>query len=131
MFLQVMNDEEKEKFLELVYKIASVDGDFAEEEQEIVDSYKKELEIDNIPETSSLEELVEYFSSKAIELKRIVLFETIGLINADDKIEKAEEEVYNKMISKFELEENSVEKIRKSAEKLQAVYDEVYDALFD
>ena len=40
MFLQVMNMEEKEKFLEFVYKIANVDGEYAEEEQEIIDSYK-------------------------------------------------------------------------------------------
>lgn len=44
MFLQVMNMEEKMKFLEFVYKIANIDGEYAEEEIEIVNSYKNEPE---------------------------------------------------------------------------------------
>ena len=51
MFLQVMNMEEKMKFLEFVYKIANIDGEYAEEEIEIVNSYKNELGINEIPET--------------------------------------------------------------------------------
>ncbi len=40
MFLQVMNNEEKEKFLELVYKIANIDGEYAQEEEELINNYK-------------------------------------------------------------------------------------------
>ena len=92
MFLQLLNHEDKEKFLELIYKIANADGEFAEEEQEIVDSYKKELGILKIEDTSDIEGLIEYFSDKVMEIRKIVYFETIGLINADEKIENTENE---------------------------------------
>ena len=131
MFLQVMNNEEKQKFLELVYIIASIDGEFAEEEQEIVNSYKNELGLSEIPETSNIDGLVEYFSLKAVEMKKIVLFETIGLINADDKMKKEEADVLIKMTEAFGLDNSSMERIKSAAERLQAAYDEVYNALFD
>ena len=131
MFLQVMNTEEQEKFLELVYKIANIDGEYAEEEQEIVNSYKNELGLSKVPETSDIDGLVRYFSAKATELKKIVLFETVGLINADEKIEKEEADLLDKMSGAFGLDKDVVDRIKSVAKKLQDVYDEVYSALFD
>lgn len=131
MFLQVMNNEEKKKFLEFIYKIANIEGDYAAEEQEIIENYKVELGLSEILDTSDIEGLINYFSIKTDELKKIILFEIIGLINADEKIVKEEEELLNKVIVSFGLESETVEKINTAAKKLQAVYDEIYDVLFD
>lgn len=130
MFLQIMNTEEKEKFLEFVYKVANVEGECAEEEQEIINSYKNELGLSEISETSDIEGLIGYFSTKVDEMKKIVLFEIIGLINADDKIAKEEKDVLNKVVASFGLDNEVVERIKSAAKKLQDVYDEVYDVLF-
>lgn len=131
MFLQIMNIEEKEKFLEFVYKVANVEGEFAEEEQEIINSYKKELGVSEIPETSDIEGLIGYFSTKVDEIKKLVLFEIIGLINADNKIAKEEEKILNKVVASFGLDNEIVGRIKSTAKKLQDIYDEVYDILFD
>lgn len=131
MFLQIMNTEEKEKFLEFVYKVANVEGEFAEEEQEIINSYKNELGVSEIPETSDIEGLIGYFSTKVDEIKKIVLFEIIGLINADNKIAKEEENILNKVVASFALDNEIVGRIKSTAKKLQDIYDEVYDILFD
>ena len=126
-----MNQEEKERFMEFVYKVANIDGDFAEEEQEIINSYKNELGIENINETGNVDELIDYFANKADPLKRIVLFETIGLVNADDKVQEAEANLLSNIKKKFGLDAEIAEKIQNVAEKLQKVYDEIYDTLFD
>ena len=131
MFLQIMNTDEKAKFLEFVYKVASIDGDFAEEEQEIINSYKNELGLYEISDTSDIDGLIAFFSTKSNVLKKMVLFETIGLINADDKIEKEEEVILKKMTGSFGLDIEVVNRIDSVAKKMQEVYDEVYDALFD
>jgi len=131
MFLQVMNDEEKARFLELVYKVASIDGEYAQEEQEIVNSYKNELGIYDVAETGNIDELISYFSDKNLTLKKIVLFEIIGLINADDKVEAAEASVLVKIENAFGLDKKLVDKIDSVIKKLQNAYDEVYDVLFD
>ena len=75
--------------------------------------------------------MVRYFSAKATELKKIVLFETVGLINADEKIEKEEADLLDKMSGAFGLDKDVVDRIKSVAKKLQDVYDEVYSALFD
>lgn len=131
MFLQVMNMEEKMKFLEFVYKIANIDGEYAEEEIEIVNSYKNELGINEIPETDDINGIIEYFSTKEEVLKRIIIFETMGLINADNKIEPEEADLMNKMVKSFHLDSKVVEKIDMVAKRLQDVYDDVYTAIFD
>ncbi|MDD5999551.1 MAG: hypothetical protein PUC55_07625 [Lachnospiraceae bacterium] len=131
MFLQVMNMEEKEKFLEFVYKIANVDGEYAEEEQEIIDSYKNELELNEIHDTCDIDGLISYFSGKETSLKKIVLFETIGLVYADDKLVKEEEDILNKITATFGLSDEVIENIKITAKKLQDVYDDVYGVLFD
>lgn len=131
MFLQVMNMEEKMKFLEFVYKIANIDGEYAEEEIEIVNSYKNELGINEISETDDINGIIEYFSTKEEVLKRIIIFETMGLINADNKIEPEEADLMNKMVKSFHLDSEVVEKIDMVAKRLQDVYDDVYTAIFD
>lgn len=131
MFLQVMNMEEKMKFLEFVYKIANIDGEYAEEEIEIVNSYKNELGINEIPETDDINGIIEYFSTKEEVLKRIIIFETMGLINTDNKIEPEEADLMDKMVKSFHLDSEVVEKIDMVAKRLQDVYDDVYTAIFD
>ena len=48
MFLNSMSTDEKDRFLELAYKLAQIDGEYAEEEEEIINSYKAELGITDI-----------------------------------------------------------------------------------
>ena len=130
MFVQVMEKEEREKFLELIYKIANIDGDYAEEEEELIDSYKTELELSDIKDTDTIEEIIDYFSSKSESIRKIVLFEVYGMINADGKIDISEEKIFNLSQEKFGISEQQTKAIINVAEELQEVYDKVYDVLF-
>lgn len=130
MFVQVMEKEEREKFLELIYKIANIDGDYVAEEEELIDSYKAELELSDIKDTDTIEEIIDYFSSKSESIRKIVLFEVYGMINADGKIDISEEKIFNISQEKFGISEQQTKAIINVAEELQKVYDKVYDVLF-
>lgn len=130
MFVQVMEKEEREKFLELIYKIANIDGDYVAEEEELIDSYKAELELSDIKDTDTIEEIIDYFSSKSESIRKIVLFEVYGMINADGKIDISEEKIFNLSQEKFGISEQQTKAIINVAEELQKVYDKVYDVLF-
>lgn len=130
MFVQVMGKEEREKFLELIYKIANIDGDYVAEEEELIDSYKAELELSYIKDTDTIEEIIDYFSSKSESIRKIVLFEVYGMINADGKIDISEEKLFNLSQEKFGISEQQTKAIINVAEELQKVYDKVYDVLF-
>lgn len=130
MFLNVFKQEEKEKFLELVYKISNCDVDYAEDEQELVSSYKAELGIEEIPETASIEALIQYFSEKPEQIQKIVWFELYGVIMADDIVAGEEMEIIDLIKDKFSISEEVIQTIQEVALELQKVYNKVYDCLF-
>ena len=129
MFLISMSIDEKERFLELAYKLAQVDGNYAEEEEEIINSYKAELGITNIGDTGSIDELIAFFATRNEPVKKIVLFELYGMMCADRKIKEAEKDVFEKLKTKFGVSEKLIRQIIEVADELQAVYDKVYDIL--
>jgi len=129
MFLNSMSTDEKERFLELAYKLAQIDGNYAEEEEEIINSYKAELGITDIGDTGSVDELIDFFATKDEPVKKIVLFELYGMICADSKIEESEKDVFEKIKTKFGISESLVKQIVEVADELQAVYDKIYDIL--
>lgn len=131
MFANLFNSEEKENFLELVYKIATCDGEYAAEEEELVNNYKIELSINNIPETKSISELIEYFSHKETPLKKVVFFELYGMIMADSYIADNESKILDYLKEKFTLNEKEYLKMITAANELQRAYDLVYDAVFN
>jgi len=129
MFLNSMSTDEKERFLELAYKLAQIDRNYAEEEEEIINSYKAELGITDIGDTGSVDELIDFFATKDEPVKKIVLFELYGMICADSKIEESEKDVFEKIKTKFGISESLVKQIVEVADELQAVYDKIYDIL--
>lgn len=131
MFLHIVNQEEKEKFLELAYKVANVDGEYAEEEIEIINSFKNELGLDSIADTQDLDGLIDYFSKKSNELKKLIYFEVLGLVSSDDVTSDAETTLLNLMENKFGLDAETITKINVMVERLQKIYDEIYDEIFD
>jgi uncharacterized tellurite resistance protein B-like protein len=130
MFANVMNQSEKEKFLELIYKIAQCDEEYSEEEEEILNNYKAELGMENVNDTDTLEGLVTFFAGKSPELKKIVFFELYGMIMADRKIEKNEAELMEMIEKAFGLPESQYKDIISVAEDLRNVYERIYEVLF-
>ena len=131
MFLNLMNTEEKENFLELIYKIATCDGEFAVEEEELVNNYKIELGIDTFTDTKSINELINYFSNKQLLLKKIVFFELYGMIVADGTIVDSEKSILVNLKDKFALGENANTQLINAVNELQKAYDTVYTSIWE
>lgn len=130
MFANVMNQAEKEKFLELIYKIAQCDDEYSDEEEELLNNYKIELGIQKVNNTDTLEGLVKFFAGKTQELKRIIFFELYGMIVADGKIESKEGELIEMIENSFDLPKSQYEEIISVADDLSRVYDRIYEVLF-
>lgn len=131
MFSNLMNNEEKEKFLELIYKTANYDGEYAAEEEELINNYKIELGLTTIPETSTMENLISYFAEKEDQLKKIIFFELYGMIKADGTVAEKEETILSQVKDKFALGNGTYEELVDAASRLQKAYDAVYAVLFD
>ena len=130
MFANLMDSEEREKLMELIYKLARCDGEYAEEEQEIVENYRAELCIDRIPDTDSIKGLSEFFASKSETVRRIVLFEVWSMILSDKKVSGEEEKAFEQVKSGLNLDLSATDEIVAATNALKKAYESVYDAVF-
>ncbi|SMC18748.1 hypothetical protein SAMN02745134_00655 [Clostridium acidisoli DSM 12555] len=130
MFLNLFNQEEKENFLELVYKIANLDGNYDEDEKELINNYKIELSISDIPDTTNIETLIKFFSEKSEQIQKIVWFELYAVIMADDVVAVEETKIINLVKNYFTISEDSISNIQDLAKDLKKVYERIYNYIF-
>lgn len=128
MFLKELSKREKELFLELAVAMSKVDGDAKLSEQEMLDAYTSEMQIEkvNINEFNEvsvdkcLSELAAIASPRS---KRSILLEINGLIYADNVRTKEEAELEDKIIKNFSVsQEEYKEAIRLLNEYMQMAY---------
>ena len=129
MFLNTLNQEEKRKFLSLVYLISQIDGEYADEEKEIVENYKIELGTNEVDGDANIYDLIEFFASKNIQVKKVVIFEVYGLIISDEKIHKNEEKILNEIKNKFGLDVDTIKAIKGVVDELHNVYQKIFEVL--
>ena len=123
-----LNREEKEKFFELIYKLASCDGVLREEEQELIEGCRRELDIRDNPDTGSFENLADYFGRCDDRVKKIVLFEVCGIILADNEVVENEQKAFDYLKEALAVDEQ--EEIISIANDLKLIQDRVKDIVF-
>ena len=110
MYLIMLNDEEKELFLELAYQIAFSDGSFSEEEKNIIGEYCKEMSIPVIDRKGlSIDAILDRFSQiSSAQTKKIIVFEALGLVLVDQIYHENEKRIIDLMVEKFGMKEEFV-----------------------
>ena len=107
MFLEVLNNKEKELFLSLAYNLSAVDKDFSPAERTIVSSYCHEmyitLDMDKID--FSVEKVLDEMNELcSVQNKRIIIFECMRLAIADSDYDEDERKIVRTAIEKFGLD---------------------------
>lgn len=106
MYLAILNREEKELFLNLAYELASIDGDYSDEENAMINGYCHEMQIvfEKEKMVKSIEKLLTRISEISDErAKKIIVFEIIGLAMADGKFDEDERKLVTRMEVEFKL----------------------------
>lgn len=106
MYLAALSNAEKELFLELAYDLATVDGVYSDEEKEVVAGYCQEMKIPYIQERDArpVEVLVQEFNKiSGLKVKKIIVFESIGLGMADGNFDDDERALVGKLEKGFKL----------------------------
>ncbi len=96
MFLNLLKGEEKAAFLALARKVIAADSDIAEQEMRLLDSMKKELDLEEedlaeIDDTASIQSICAKFTSSKSKVS--ALMELIGIGFVDGKFVHEEQEV--------------------------------------
>ena len=92
MFLNMLNEKEQRNFLELAYKAMESDGIIKEEEVNVFEMLKREVgmtdyKVKHLPE----EQLIREFDMSTKKVKKAVIVELGGILDADEVVEKEEE----------------------------------------
>lgn len=107
MYLKLLNSKEKDLFLEMANILASSDGNYSEDEKEIINCYCDEMQIpfkQNIV-TRPVEDIVDEINQICNEdVKRIFIYELIGLAKVDGDYDENERRIVSNMENIFDME---------------------------
>lgn len=104
MFLNRLEKEEKIAFLELAHYVARSDSDFSISEEDIINNYCLEMQIENIDFDKSNFDLYNTLGKiKDARSQKIVLLEIMALIYSDNFLHEEERKVLEKILEEFNL----------------------------
>ncbi len=127
MFLNLLNNNQKELFLDLAIKAAEANGVVEIEEKNMLKAFSIEMQIPARYETiKSIDEILDTLEKITAEKeRRILTFELIGIIFADGQYDKREETFMSRISEKSGI---SMEQIQEMIEVLSE-YEKVYDKI--
>lgn len=109
MFLAMLNETEKQAFLEIAHHFAWSNDDFSDAQKEVIATYCLEMQVEDIVYDESkfdLRDTLANFTDKTHQ--KVVLLETMALAMADnittlESLHEGEKEVIEIMVEVFDL----------------------------
>ena len=111
MFLNQLNKKEKETFMSLSVHVANANGILANEEKEMIQEYCREMGLDSFDEKNAvpMEDVLAVFKQSDLHIRKIVLFEMLGLAYADGEYEDTEDDFVMQFAAAIGLDKETVE----------------------
>jgi uncharacterized tellurite resistance protein B-like protein len=112
MFLGILNQEEKENFLELAYYIAHCDLDFSSIEKNWIFRCRNEMNLlDYEVKNKNLDTIMKELSYSSFVSKTSILLEMMELMLADSIYHGSEQEVVKKLCENWNISNEQFENI--------------------
>ena len=134
MFLNQLNQENKQLFLKICVLGSLCNGVFEQEEREMISAYCREMNIpDDVPECNeSLEEVLKNLANKTSDVeKNIILLEIMGLVKSDNVYDKKEMTFINLLVKNLNIKEDVLNKITSLLDTYTKVCNELYSTIFE
>ncbi len=134
MFLNQLENENKQSFLKVCVLAALSNGVFANEEKEMIGAYCREMNIpENVPEHSdSMEDVLAVLAEKASDMeKNIIVLEVLGLVKSDGVYEDKEKAFMKTLVCGMKVKEGILAKMESLLEIYTVVCKELYGAVLD
>ena len=128
MFLNLLNEKEGKNFLELAKIAMMVNGTVKESEQAVFDTYRMEL---NLPdyEIQDVEysKLATAFQASTKKVKKAIIIELAGVLDADEEIDPNEETWIKKLVSDWGFRDSEVKKMVRWTQDFNDLLGEAFD----
>lgn len=129
MFLGMLNEREGKNFLELANIAIMANGDEAKEtEKAVLQAFKLELEMqDYVIKNKKQEELVTAFQASTKKIKKAVIIELAGVLDADEGIDDIEDSWIRKLGEDFGFRDSEIKKMVRWTHDFNDLLDEAYE----
>lgn len=129
MFLGMLNEREEKNFLELANIAIMANGDEAKEtEKAVLQAFKLELEMqDYVIKNKKQEELVTAFQASTKKIKKAVIIELAGVLDADEGIDDIEDSWIRKLGEDFGFRDSEIKKMVRWTQDFNDLLDEAYE----
>ena len=134
MYLNKLNNEQKELFLDLCIHAAMANGDFADKEKEMVNEYCSEMNINKIRYVAieSLDDvIVKLIAISTKEEMKMIVLEITALLISDNEFDKFEKVFIEKINNKISLKKAKYEQMLNALNDLSVIYDKINDLIFN
>ena len=133
MFLEILQDDQKDLFLQLAVIAARENGYVDEAESEMLLKFASEMKIPPRAEAiMSLDEIVDELAKSCDKReKKIVLFDTAGIMNSDGEYNDEEYEFIKKIADKFEISEEELGAMMGLVSDYVALFNEIIITVID
>ena len=107
MYLNLLNKDEQQNFLELARYSMGVNGEHKKEEEEVLLGYKFECQLVEYKANrqDEIEKIITILGASTKKVRKIILIEILGIFQADGEICNKETEFLNKLSREFNIEE--------------------------
>lgn len=106
MYLALLSEKEKEAFLGFAFHLVAVDGNYSDEEKAVINGYCQEMQcfFDEKTMVRPLDALIRDVKVNCDEkIKKIFVFELIGLAMADKNYDDKERALINNLQAEFDI----------------------------
>lgn len=124
MFLEILNEKEKELFLSLAYDLSAADKDFSPEERELISGACREMgiEFDMDKIELSVDKVIDDINATCSEqAKKVMIFEAVRLAASDDDYDDDERQIIGEALVKFGLDSDYHDKCEQVINEASAV----------
>lgn len=132
MFLNYLQEDNKEYFLKVCVHAALANEIFADEQRETLDAYCREMNLEShIPDINeSFLDLLKVVSENTTSAeKNIFVIETLALIKADGVYDEKEKTFMKKLIKELNVSEDKLEEFTVLLNKYIAIGEELFSAI--
>ena len=119
MFLNDLSQVEKKAFLSLAVQAAQSNDDLAAEQEAMIKEYCRETGFAtfNIEKAEPMDAFIELFKNSAVQNRKIVLLETVGLMYADGTYDETEKAFVSKLADEIGLSAETKKKLETLIER--------------
>ena len=132
MFLNYLQEKNKEKFLKLCVLAALSNEVFEKEEEDIIDAYCREMNIQvHLPEVKeTMENLVEDILNNTTSVERnIMILEILALVHSDGVYDEDERRFMETLVKDFGISEEYLSELKKLLDQYTEVGRRLYMAV--